>query len=147
MKTRDAAAISECVGQDLLIKKAEKGRQFLELLKTGEDVDCRKMDDKTVTEIILNLLHFKQYAFMQQQLLAETNNKLSENVYLLSAKTSKELYDLANGELFDSTIQDLLMFKCRFDESKRQKMYDICFKIVGKELLESGLLKSLQSKS
>jgi hypothetical protein len=64
-----------------------------------------------------------------------------------SAKTSKELYDLANGELFDSTIQDLLMFKCRFDESKRQKMYDICFKIVGKELLESGLLKSLQSES
>lgn len=142
------------IKQERIMEKANKAREILEILYSGQDIYDNNNDEKYITEEILNLLHFKQYAFMTMSVFNEwhspifliDNNRFSDNMYLQIANECKKLNELANGELFEITICDLLMRKAKYDETKIQQIYDICWKIIGKEWLECGLLKSLKTE-
>ena len=47
-----------CEKQKIIIKKAEQGRKFMNMLKMGTDLNIKEKD---YNETIMNLLHYKQY--------------------------------------------------------------------------------------
>lgn len=135
--------------QEIIKQKAEEGRKFMNILKMGINMNINKND---YNETIMNLLHYKQYNILSQQLFLEwnsdelikSNGSYSEQLYIEYAKFTKEIYEDFNEELFDITMTDLLFYKANGDESKIDKLYDIYEGLMGKELLDAKMLKTLK---
>ena len=138
-----------CEKQEIIIKKAEKGRKFLNYLKMGIDMNLNEND---YNDTIMNLLHYKQYNYLSQQLFLEfnsdelikSNGAYSEQLYIETGKFAKKMYDDFDKELFEIALTDLLFYKVKGDENKIEKIYSIFNKLMGKEWLDAKMLKSLQ---
>ena len=158
----DTIAVNKCLMDDLLkngidkvskshkiTEKSKKGREMLTILKSGQDIIDKKNDPIHVTELLLNLLHFREYTHMFEKvfnewdnpMFEETNSKLSEQFYINAARDVRDMHELVSDELFEITVLDLLYIKSNYDETKMEKIYDVCMKLVAKEWVESGLIK------
>lgn len=136
--------------QEIIGKKAEEGRKFMNILKLGIDMN---INENNYTEIIMNLLHYRQYNILTQQIFLEwnsdelikSNGVYSEQSYIEAGKLAKRMYDDYNEELFQITMTDLLFYKANGEENKIDKLYDIYNSLMGKEWLDAKLLKSLKT--
>ncbi len=136
--------------QTLIIEKAEKGKKYLNILKTGKNIDVKEDE---YNDLIFNLLHYRQYNWLTQKVFLEWNSdellkhngSFSEQAYISMGKLAKDEYDDFNEELFDITLSDLLFYKANGDESKIEALYDIYHKLMGREWIEAKFLKSLKT--
>jgi hypothetical protein len=148
-KVLDRLGKDVCEKQEIIRKKAEKGRKYMNILKMGIDTNINEND---YNEIIMNLLHYKQYNIITQQIflewnsdeMIESNGVYSEQSYIEAGKLAKQRYDDYNEELFEITMTDLLFYKAKGEESKIDKLYDIYHSLMGKEWLDAKMLKSLK---
>lgn len=141
--------------KDIIVQKSNKGKQLLEKLYSGHNIDIsnRMGDKKFITELIMNLLHFKQVVLCSEKLfiewdnplLSKLNNKLNDNFYLNAANSIKHDHELVNSEIFELTLADLLYAKSNYDENKVEHVMKLCMKLIGQEWLESGMIKSLKT--
>lgn len=132
--------------QEIIIKKAEEGRKFMNMVKMGIDL---KINENAYNETIMNLLHYKQYNILTQQIFLrwdELGYSYSEQLYINTGKFAKQMYDDFNKELFDITMSDLLFYKANGDENKIDKLYAIYEGLMGREWLDAKMLKSLKKE-
>lgn len=140
-----------CEKQEIIRKKAEEGRKFMNILKMGKDVDLNEND---YNGVIMNLLHYRQYNMLSQQVFLEwnsdelikSNGSYSEQLYIEMGKFAKEMYDDFNEELFEITITDLLFYKAKGNENKIDKLLNIYIDLIGKEWLDAKMLKSFKKE-
>ena len=159
----DGNVVSECVirniekngfeqgvKSNILFDKATKIQKLLEIMISGKDLNYDKNDNKQNTELLLNLLHFKLYVLTYETIFNEwhnplfenTNSKLSDKFYLIMANEAKQLHEIYNSSVYENAISDLLLIKVNYDETKIDKLYDVCMKIVEREWIDAGLVKS-----
>lgn len=130
--------------QEIIIKKAEEGRKFMNMLKMEIDF---KINENSYNETIMNLLHYRQYNLLTQQIFLhwdELGYSYSEQLYINAGKFAKQLHDDFNEELFYITMTNLLFYKANGDENKIDKLYDIYEGLIGREWLDAKMLKSLK---
>jgi hypothetical protein len=135
--------------QEIISKKAEEGRKIMNRLKMGIDTNINEND---YNETIMNLLHYRQYNKLTQQIFLEwnsdelikSNGLYSEQCYIEAGKLAKQMYEEYNEDLFEITITDLLFYKANGEENKIEKLYDIYHRLIGKEWLDAKMLKSLK---
>lgn len=137
-----------CEKQKNIIKKAEQGRKFMNMLKMGTDLNIKEKD---YNETIMNLLHYKQYNILTQQIFLrwdelKINGSYSEQAYINTGNFTKQMYDDFNEELFEITMTDLLFYKSNGDENKIDKLLNIYEELMGKEWLDAKFLKSLKKE-
>ena len=137
-----------CEKQKIIIKKAEQGRKFMNMLKMGTDLNIKEKD---YNESIMNLLHYKQYNILTQQIFLrwdelKINGSYSEQAYINTGNFTKQMYDDFNEELFEITMTDLLFYKSNGDENKIDKLLNIYEELMGKEWLDAKFLKSLKKE-
>ena len=133
-----------CEKQRIITEKAEQGRKHMNLLKMGTDFYIK---EKEYNELIMNLLHYKQYTFVAQQFFLrwdEIDDSFSEQAYIDTGNFAKQMYDDFNEELFEITMTDLLFYKSNGDENKIDKLFSIYDKLIGNEWLDAKFLKSLK---
>jgi hypothetical protein len=137
--------------KDAFMKKARKGRELLIAYLGGD----RKLSDISgqgaLTDLILDVLRFQQSVNIWKQVftewhdeLLELNQGFSEKMYLDVAGFVQSDSDITSSEEFQDFLCELYITKAGGDLDKTFKIRDVCLNVVGKEMLEAGMIKSLR---
>lgn len=129
--------------QQIIIEKAHKGEEKINMLKNGIIFNLSEIE---INEEILNLLHYRHYVDLVQQIFLRWDeiNDYSEQLYIEMGNHAKKMYEDFDEEIFDVAINELLFYKSKGDDDKIDKLLNIYLKLISKEWLDAKFLKSLK---
>tara|TARA_B100001063_G_C16643200_1_gene491936 strand:- start:411 stop:812 length:402 start_codon:yes stop_codon:yes gene_type:complete len=122
--------------------KAKRGLGIIKLLQSGKDIQINNFDDKTITQMLLDLIHLRHYAYMHNLIGIRNDDEemKKEATSLLKIVTCKDGNE--DPTTFEMAIGDLLNVKSKGVEKNIEKIHKICCNLVSKEWIDAGLMKT-----
>jgi hypothetical protein len=122
--------------------KAKRGLGIINLLQSGKDISINNLDDKTITQMLLDLIHLRHYAYMHNLIGIRNDDEemKKEASSLLNIVTCKDNNE--DSTVFEMVMGDLLTVKSKGVEANKEKIHKICCNLVSKEWLDAGLMKN-----
>lgn len=127
--------------------KVKRGLSLINFLQEGKDLNIKEKNEKMISDMILDLIHLRQYAFMHNLIGTKTNDDemKTEAKRLIEIVSCRQNDDAPTA--FETIMNDLLTIKCSGDISKHEKIHQICCNIVSKEWINAGLLNNTEKSS
>lgn len=127
--------------RDVLLK-AKRGLGVIKLLQSGKDISINNLDDKAITQMLLDLIHLRHYAYMHNLIGIRNDDEemKKEASSLLNMVTCKDNNE--DPTVFEMAMGDLLTVKSKGVEANIEKIHKICCNLVSKEWLDAGLMKN-----
>ena len=126
-----------------IFSKVKRGLGIIRLVQSGNDIQINNFDDKTITQMLLDLIHLRHYAYAYKHNLVGIRNDdeemKKEATSLLKLVTCKD--DNEDPSIFEMAIGDLLTVKSKGLEKNIEKIHKIFCNLVSKEWVDAGLMK------